>query len=180
MSRGRPPLILDKREFQEVINKIESENVFPTRAALWEAVAKTEWAVNLQPRPLTAQVAMIRADELGLNIKTVKGQRGRTKGEKPVSAGRGRRKRRMTEEQSKILRRSFPKEEREALEKTFQRAENGSIIALIKLKCLDCCGGQKKEVALCPSTDCALWTVRPYKRDNTVSLEVIPDPSEAV
>lgn len=174
MSRGRPPLVLDKNEFQSVINKLELETTFPTRTALWEAVAKSEWAVNLKPRPLTAQVAMLRAEELGLIIKTEKGQRGRTKGEKPVSAGKGRKKRRMSVDESKILRHSFPKDERESLEKTFQRAENGSLMAMIKLKCLDCCCGQKKEIALCPSKDCALWTVRPYKRDSKrLSLEVV-------
>jgi hypothetical protein len=26
--------------------------------------------------------------------------------------------------------------------------------------CLDCCGGSRKEVKLCPSTDCSLWPYR--------------------
>ena len=30
----------------------------------------------------------------------------------------------------------------------------------IKLKCLDCCCGQAKEVRLCPSQDCPLWNYR--------------------
>lgn len=30
----------------------------------------------------------------------------------------------------------------------------------IRLKCLDCCCGQYKEVRLCPSDDCSLWIYR--------------------
>jgi len=165
MSRGRPALVLDKREFQDALTKLESEASFSTRAALWDALAQTEWAKNLSPRALTPQVAMIRAEEMNLEIKTPKGQRGRAKGEKPASAGKGRRKRRMTLPQITALRNGFPKEEHEVLEKTFLRAENGSLIAMIKLMCLDCTGGQKKEIALCPCTNCPLHTVRPYKRD---------------
>ena len=30
----------------------------------------------------------------------------------------------------------------------------------IRLKCLDCCGGQANEVRLCPCLDCPLWNYR--------------------
>ena len=30
----------------------------------------------------------------------------------------------------------------------------------IRLKCLDCCCGQAKEVRLCPQKTCPLWTFR--------------------
>jgi len=30
----------------------------------------------------------------------------------------------------------------------------------IRLKCLDCCAGQRKEVRLCPAQDCPLWPFR--------------------
>jgi hypothetical protein len=30
----------------------------------------------------------------------------------------------------------------------------------IRAKCLDCCCGDKKEVRLCPCTDCPLWIYR--------------------
>jgi len=30
----------------------------------------------------------------------------------------------------------------------------------IRLKCLDCCGGSRKEVRLCPAKDCPLWPYR--------------------
>ena len=33
----------------------------------------------------------------------------------------------------------------------------------IKLKCLDCCAWQSREVGRCEIRSCALWAVRPYQ-----------------
>ena len=33
-------------------------------------------------------------------------------------------------------------------------------IKAIRARCLDCCGGQKAEVRLCPSQKCPLWPYR--------------------
>lgn len=33
-------------------------------------------------------------------------------------------------------------------------------IKAIRARCLDCCGGQKAEVRLCPSRKCPLWPYR--------------------
>lgn len=30
----------------------------------------------------------------------------------------------------------------------------------IRMKCLDCCAGDNREVRLCPSSDCSLWPYR--------------------
>ncbi|MDO4982162.1 MAG: hypothetical protein Q4E35_01235 [Eubacteriales bacterium] len=35
-----------------------------------------------------------------------------------------------------------------------------SPLKAIKAKCLDCMGGHKKEVKLCPSVECPLWNFR--------------------
>ena len=36
----------------------------------------------------------------------------------------------------------------------------------IRLKCIDCCGYQLKEVRLCPSTNCPLWRYRTGKEEH--------------
>lgn len=36
----------------------------------------------------------------------------------------------------------------------------------IRLKCLDCCGGQTAEVRKCPAQDCPLWRYRMGKEEN--------------
>ena len=40
----------------------------------------------------------------------------------------------------------------------------------IREKCLDCSGGQPKEVRLCPVTDCPLWPYRMGKNPRRVGI----------
>lgn len=45
-----------------------------------------------------------------------------------------------------------------------RRCGEGSPMAALRLRCLDCCAGQPKEVELCPSTDCPSWNYRMGRR----------------
>ena len=40
----------------------------------------------------------------------------------------------------------------------------------IRLRCLDCCGYQVKEVRMCPCKDCALWPFRFGRNPNRTGL----------
>lgn len=48
-------------------------------------------------------------------------------------------------------------------------------VKVLRLKCLDCCCGSAKEVALCPAEDCPLWPWRfgrnPYRKKRELSAE---------
>jgi len=90
MARGRQKLVIDKDEFQKVVSDLESSENFSTLSKLWKAVEGTDWAKNLEPRPLTASVASQRAQELGIEIKT-KSAKPRN-GENKNSMSRGRQK----------------------------------------------------------------------------------------
>ncbi len=47
---------------------------------------------------------------------------------------------------------------------TYRRAVEGkSLRASINAQCLECCGCQSIEVALCTDLGCPLWSVRPYR-----------------
>ena len=41
----------------------------------------------------------------------------------------------------------------------------------IRAKCIDCSGGQLKEVRLCPVTDCPLYPYRMGRRPSEVDLD---------
>jgi hypothetical protein len=167
-NRGRKPIEIDKNHFQDVVSELESNKTFPTRTALWEAVCETEWAKTRIPRPLTPQVALLKAEEFNLQIKTPKGMRGITKGShRPSRVPKKKREFSMEEVEKRI-----PPEERKKLQKTIQKAKTGSLKARIKLNCLDCCCWQIVEVAKCPNKHCPLWDVRPYKRSETVISEL--------
>lgn len=55
--------------------------------------------------------------------------------------------------------------------------ERISPIKAIRLKCLDCCCGQRVEVNLCPCEDCALWPFRFGK--NPYSTKTFSDEQKA-
>ena len=47
---------------------------------------------------------------------------------------------------------------------TYRRAVEGkSLRACINAQCLECCGSQSAEVAVCTDLGCPLWSVRPYR-----------------
>lgn len=55
-------------------------------------------------------------------------------------------------------------------------------IQAMRAKCLDCSGGQPKEVRLCPVTNCALWPYRMGKRpkeDQLIQIEGVPSNDES-
>jgi hypothetical protein len=82
MSRGRKKVIVDKDEFQKVINDLEKENSYKNMSQLFKAVEKTDWAKGCKdedgnPKPLKSQTAYNRFKDLDLDSKTKKGKTGR-------------------------------------------------------------------------------------------------------
>ncbi|MFX0194891.1 MAG: hypothetical protein ACFFCW_02120 [Candidatus Hodarchaeota archaeon] len=46
----------------------------------------------------------------------------------------------------------------------YDRATGGkSLRSSINAQCLECCGWQSREVAVCSDVACPLWSVRPYR-----------------
>jgi hypothetical protein len=163
VKRGRKPIAVSSMELQDVLNELERaqpDGQFPNRSALWAALEQTNWAKTRSPRPLTGQVAMIIAKQNNLILETPLGKRGREKGCGPVGNPGARRRKVMPNDARIALTLVTPK----ALHGKVNRAANGSLKAAVALKCLDCSGGSKKEVALCAIKECSLWSFRPYKR----------------
>ena len=54
----------------------------------------------------------------------------------------------------------------------YDRAIGGrSLRSCINAQCLECCGWQSKEVALCSDVACTLWAVRPYRNSGNAHEE---------
>ena len=176
MAKGRKPIVLNKVEFQEVVTKLENEQKFPNRSQLWEAVENTDWAKNQTPRPLTSQVAMLKAEDYSLIITTPKGIRGKQKGSGPVVT-RQRKSRKIPPDSLQALICGIPVSMQETLQKTIDRAASGSMKAAVKLKCLDCCNWSKQEVSQCTINSCSLHNFRPYKKSSTELTVISNTPS---
>ena len=154
---ARTPIAVDSQELQRVINELEEKHNFSNLSELYNAIAETEFAKNCKPRPLSAQVAMIRIKEYNLSVRTQRGQKGKPSGLTSVNRG-VRRNRQIPLEIVQELRDNY-KEQLGLVEKIAK----GSLKAALTLKCIDCSGGSKKEVARCTITSCPLYGFRPYK-----------------
>lgn len=149
---AKKAIVLDQKEFQEVISSLEKENNFTSRSALWKAIEQTDFAKNCVPRPLSSQVAMLKAQEFKLTISTPIGKRGAVKGE----ARHNKRKVSL----SLVDDVKVPDKYNSLL----QRLKNGSLKAAIKLKCLECSCWVSKEVGLCKVNACPLFPIRPFQK----------------
>jgi hypothetical protein len=143
---------INREDFQNVISSLELNGGFTSRSALWSAIEGSEWAKKLTPRPLTAQVAMLKAKEFNLDIKTPLGRKGATKG-----AVRPQRKRISLEMIDDI---EIP----EKYKGLKERMKKGSIKAHLKAHCLSCSNWIAKEVRLCQIKKCALFPIRPFQK----------------
>jgi len=174
---ARTKLEIDKEAFQKVVNDLESKQSFENPSLLWKAVEATEWAKGLQPRPLTASVAYVRAKELGIVYKTVPGKKG--SGLRPPSGPRVPRAKKMEKFSGSFsqMRLEVPDRWHNIVDK----AEKGSKSAAIKLKCLDCCCWQPPEIKHCTCVGCPLFPVRPYqgKADDYTEDEEKAEPTDA-
>lgn len=155
---GRVAITIDKDQFQAALTELEAKQTFANRSLLWTALAETPYAKSTQPRPLSPQVAMLKADELGLTIVTPKGRKGLPVGTK-VPNNTVRRSKVAADDVKDALVGAAGKK----LEKLALRAAGGSMKAAIKLKCIDCCCGDKKEITNCTIKECSLWNFRPYR-----------------
>lgn len=168
-TRGRKAIEIDTAEFQAQLKQLEAaqpDGKFPNRSALWVSFESTEWAKSRNPRPLTAQVAMIKAKELKLEIQTPIGQKGRVKGQGPVVRGQ-RKSRNVPIDAVDAMTKATP----EKYAPLIKKVANGSLKAVVKLNCLQCCNFQKKEVGLCTIVSCPAWGFRPYKHKASLTAE---------
>jgi hypothetical protein len=153
-------LEINKAEFQKVVDDLESKQTFENLSALWKAIEVTDWAKGLQPRPLMASAAYVRAKELGIVIKTQPGKRGvgGLGGPRGVRVPRSKKMKAFASTFAK-LRKMTPKR----FLPLVQKAEKGSAKACIKLKCLECSAYQPSEVKLCVINHCPLFPIRPFQ-----------------
>ena len=164
MSRGRKAIAVNAVDLQNTITNIETGSNPPSsRQKLWEAVASTDWAKGLT---LSSQVAMLKAKALGCIIATPLGKKGNPGGLKKTRTG-GTPRKGIPATIAAELKRIHG----EKYSGTVDRASKGSLKSAIKLKCLDCCGFQKSEVALCTITACPLWSFRFVKNPLTLTEE---------
>jgi hypothetical protein len=174
---ARTKLNIVRAELLKVIEDLEKIQEFTNIQNLALAVSETDWAKNYQPKPVTAPVVTLRIDEFDFinrkEIKTRKGKRGRQSGvklsaEQKTKMVNGRINKTLDEvwlaELTKIVpTRDAKGNKTDRFTKILKRAKQGSVKAIIKLKCLECSGWDATEVKNCTCISCPLYGIRPYK-----------------
>ena len=166
MPRGRKAIEVDPIKFQQVIDDLENRQTFESWTRLFDAVAQTEWARSF-PRPLTAQTARLRAEALGIRVKTPKGKSCINMVRPPKST---RSKRKVDPATVERIRDGFPSHFRSIVD----RIGKGSLKAAVKAKCLECSAFQVSEIKHCTVTLCPLFPVRPYQDAETSDRTPLP------
>lgn len=163
----RTKMYVHRPDLQKVITDLEAKETFLNHSQLWEAIAKTTWAKNHKPDPITPAIARSRTLEMKLTIKTVAGRKGGSlsaEHKAAMQAGRG--KRRPRSEKMKDFKEHFDLQRQHTpvrFHPLIEQAEAGSLRAKLKLVCLNCSGWQTREVAKCCIPWCPLFPERPYQ-----------------
>jgi hypothetical protein len=161
---GRASIIIDKDKLKEEIDKAEAAKTFDNQARLFEYICHTPWAQTIvdstgKSRIVSPATIYQRCLEYGIVLKTPKGKKGGISGAKG-----GKRARKIGTNLAKLLK-STP----EKYHKLAKKSANGSLIAKVKLKCLDCCCWQRSEVMACRDENCPLWDA--FKRNSGKTKE---------
>jgi len=155
---GRKAFIISNVDLQNTINDIEGANSFDNRTALHQAVA--------DKLGMSAGWVQQRLCQGAFSFKTPKAKslKDKIKVELPQIEAL---------EKSPIDIAIVNKKFNENLEKyrgvpgisdrDIENAKKGKFKACVKIKCIDCSGGSKKEVRHCTVTSCGLWGIRPFK-----------------
>lgn len=158
---GRRKIEVNETVLRDTIKLVESGGALPNLSALFNEVAEK---MGLKPH-----IVRCRIEELSIPTLSIKGERGRKKGEGPCNNTTIPRKAKLSEKSKKILLNTTPKK----FHKLIFRAEKSSK-ALVALKCLDCTCHQISEIRKCTSLDCPLWSIRPY-RERLLTSDNIPN-----
>jgi hypothetical protein len=159
---SRRTIEIDQKKLTEILNRLESEQTFTNRSALFEEAAK-EYG-----EPSTSAIVYLRVKQWNIELKTVKAKPGEhLKGgnAEALKAFRedGDQKPKKIKGDSTPFIKYFTTEEKGKLLKLAKSVKRGSLKAAIKLKCLDCCNFDRKEVKYCACPECPLWLVRPFQ-----------------
>lgn len=150
---GRAAIIIDKDRLKEEIDKAEAAQTFANQSRLLEHICQTDFAKSIvdstgKSRVIQPANLYQKIKEYGIELKTAKGKKGG-----PVGNSGGRKPRSRGDNKLSLLQ-STP----EKYKGLAGKVSNGSMKAAIKLKCLECCCHQPKEVILCNIKSCPLWS----------------------
>lgn len=162
----KTPIKFSVKDLQAEINKVGA-GTFCNVSALSKFIADTSYCKNLKPGGVSSTWVYLKIKEHDLRLPEFsKAEKHKIPDGFRAEPGVGAKKR-AERKQSKSrqawiesLRQRYTDE---VSKKLVDKIEKGSSGAERKLKCIDCCNGDKKSIKLCTITSCSLWFNRPYR-----------------
>lgn len=160
-----------------IIENCEQEKIYSTHSALFQDVALKYNQQKSGGKDINGPLVGLRVKELGIELKTVKGKRGRAPGEK-IGGVKVPREQKFAA--SPQITKHFAAAERILkADKMYakyggllEKAKKGSVNAAIRLGCLFCSNYQPLEIKECAAIGvCPVWHLRPNKSDNDNGVE---------
>lgn len=163
---GRPSININKQTLTEIIQQCEKSQTYKNHSQLFKDVAQKY--ATLMKTPITPALIYLRVNEWEIPVTTPKGRKGRQKGEAIPSGVRKARGTKFAEsdiarQSLALLKQEVKSEQNGRFLPIYNKLQNGSMQAAIKLKCLDCTNYQTEEIKHCPCTSCSLFLFRPYQ-----------------
>ena len=148
----RATVLVDKAELEREISKAESEQTFGNLSKLFEHLSATPWAKGIKNSAgkvcgLSPSVIYLRVKQFKIEPKTKAGERGAH-----LAGEIKRTTKRFGGDKNALL-----KEVPAKFAKLANKVVRGSLKSAVKLKCLECCCWQPKEVTSCHIKSCPLW-----------------------
>ena len=153
---------IDKTRLTKILNDLESSEIFSNRSALFEK-ASIKYGERCTPA-----IVYLRVKQWNIPLKTEKKKPGEHLKGGNVEALKqfretGEVKPKKIKADTRPLIVEFTREENGKYLKIAKSIKKGSLKSAIKLKCLDCCNFDKKEIKYCACPSCPLWPVRPFQ-----------------
>lgn len=170
---ARTKVVIDEALLRRVIKETEEAKHYTARSALFNDVSSAyNQRITGSMKPLNGQLVYLRVRELGIELKTPVGKRGRAAGFVNTGVRVPRADKLAGSKDAKATFSAIRDELKLQYEdgssaKRFlplvDKMESGSLKAAIKMKCLSCANYDPQEVKACQIILCPLLPFRPYK-----------------
>lgn len=189
---ARKSVEVDKNKIVLAIKEAEKEGPLENRSVLYNKVCKiynVSIAEDNNLQIITPAIVGLRIKEWNLQIVTPVGKKGRRSG----FSGLDRSNIKRTSRQEKFaanpviksaiqdLRKEISRKYKGTYDALVNRIQQGSMKAALKLMCIDCCNGCRKEIENCGATNCPLYAFRPYQNsasgisESEIEVEIEPE-----
>lgn len=164
MPRGRKPKQISEADLVAAVQAVESGGPLENRNILWSKVSEYLYTKGTS---VSTTFVYQKIKQLGINVLTPLGKRGREGGNPAIASLRGASTKTFDTKISKKCINGMKSVFDHKYHKKIDKIKRRSFKSAVYLKCLDCCGHEASEIRRCTLYSCPLFLF--LKRDSQPS-----------